>query len=79
MSPSAQATAVRPLPISGTGQDGVAYGATKWLIGIAVMTGTFMSIMDVSVVNVAMPHMMGSFGEDLLTITGSRPPTASPS
>jgi MFS transporter, DHA2 family, multidrug resistance protein len=69
MSPSAQAAAVRPLPIATTGQDGVAYGATKWLIGIAVMTGTFMSIMDVSVVNVAMPHMMGSFGEDLLTIT----------
>ncbi len=69
MSPGAQATAVRQLPIPGTGQDGVAYGATKWLIGIAVMTGTFMSIMDVSVVNVAMPHMMGSFGEDLLTIT----------
>lgn len=69
MSPSAQATAVRPLPPPGTGQDGVAYGATKWLIGLAVMTGTFMSIMDVSVVNVAMPHMMGSFGEDLLTIT----------
>jgi DHA2 family multidrug resistance protein len=48
---------------------GVAYGATKWLVGLAVMTGTFMSIMDISVVNVAMPHMMGSFGEDLLTIT----------
>lgn len=25
--------------------------------------------MDVSVVNIAMPHMMGSFGQDLLTIT----------
>jgi hypothetical protein len=31
------------------------------------MLGTFMSVMDVTVVNVAMPHMMGSFGEDLLT------------
>ncbi|HEY2106123.1 MAG TPA: MFS transporter, partial [Candidatus Binataceae bacterium] len=50
-------------------QSGVAVGATKWLVGLAVMTGTFMSIMDISVVNVAMPHMMGSFGEDLLTIT----------
>jgi DHA2 family multidrug resistance protein len=50
-------------------QGAVATGATKWLVGLAVMTGTFMSIMDVSVVNVAMPHMMGSFGEDLLTIT----------
>jgi DHA2 family multidrug resistance protein len=25
--------------------------------------------MDATVVNVAMPHMMGTFGEDLLTIT----------
>ena len=33
------------------------------------MLGTFLSVMDVSVVNVAMPHMMGNFGEDLLTIT----------
>jgi MFS transporter, DHA2 family, multidrug resistance protein len=48
---------------------GIATGATKWLVGASVMTGTFMSIMDVSVVNVALPHMMGSFGEDLLTIT----------
>ena len=50
-------------------QPGVATGASKWLVGAAVMTGTFMSIMDVSVVNVALPHMMGSFGQDLLTIT----------
>jgi DHA2 family multidrug resistance protein len=68
-SPRAQATATRESPISGPYQGGVAYGATKWLVGAAVMTGTFMSIMDVSVVNVAMPHMMGSFGQDLLTIT----------
>ena len=35
----------------------------------SVMLGTFLSVMDATVVNVAMPHMMGSFGEDLLTIT----------
>ena len=34
-----------------------------------MLLGTFMSVMDVSVVNVAMPHMMGSFGQDLLSIT----------
>jgi DHA2 family multidrug resistance protein len=68
-SPRAPATATRDSPIPGPYQGGVAYGATKWLVGAAVMTGTFMSIMDVSVVNVAMPHMMGSFGQDLLTIT----------
>ena len=44
-------------------------GAGKWLITLSVLLGTFMSVMDVSVVNVAMPHMMGSFGQDLLSIT----------
>jgi MFS transporter, DHA2 family, multidrug resistance protein len=48
---------------------GLATGAGKWLIAASVMLGTFMSVMDVTVVNVAMPHMMGSFGSDLLTIT----------
>jgi MFS transporter, DHA2 family, multidrug resistance protein len=62
-------SAAAALPSSAAAAGGVAYGATKWLVGLAVMTGTFMSIMDISVVNVAMPHMMGSFGEDLLTIT----------
>ena len=33
------------------------------------MIGTFLSMMDATVVNVAMPHMTGSFGQDLLTIT----------
>ncbi len=33
------------------------------------MIGTFLSVMDATVVNVALPHMMGSFGQDLLTIT----------
>ena len=49
--------------------EGVATGAGKWLIAASVMLGTFMSVMDVTVVNVAMPHMMGTFGSDLLTIT----------
>ncbi|HJU11919.1 MAG TPA: DHA2 family efflux MFS transporter permease subunit [Candidatus Binataceae bacterium] len=43
--------------------------AGKWLVAASVLTGTFLSVMDVSVVNVAMPHMMGSFGQDLLSIT----------
>ncbi len=43
--------------------------AGKWVITLSVLLGTFMSVMDVSVVNVAMPHMMGSFGQDLLSIT----------
>jgi DHA2 family multidrug resistance protein len=46
-----------------------ASAASKWLIAFSVMLGTFLSVMDATVVNVAMPHMMGTFGEDLLTIT----------
>ncbi len=41
----------------------------KWLVAAAVMLGTFLSVMDVTVVNVAMPHMMGAFGVNLLSIT----------
>jgi DHA2 family multidrug resistance protein len=43
--------------------------AGKWLVASSVLLGTFLSVMDVSVVNIAMPHMMGTFGQDLLTIT----------
>src|ERR671922_711833 len=41
----------------------------KWLITAAVMMGTFLAVMDVSVVNVSLPHMMGNFGETLSAIT----------
>ena len=41
----------------------------KWLITVAVMFGAFMAVMDISVVNVSLPHMMGSFSEDLSSIT----------
>lgn len=45
------------------------YDAGKWLVGVSVLTGTFLSVMDVTVVNVAMPHMMAAFHQDLLSIT----------
>ena len=41
----------------------------KWLVAITVVSGSFMAVMDISVVNVAMPHMMGTFGESLSAIT----------
>jgi MFS transporter, DHA2 family, multidrug resistance protein len=41
----------------------------QWLVAASVLLGTFLSVMDVTVVNVAMPHMMGAFGVNLLTIT----------
>jgi DHA2 family multidrug resistance protein len=41
----------------------------KWLVTVAVMSGTFLAVMDVSVVNVALPHMMGTFSQTLSSIT----------
>jgi MFS transporter, DHA2 family, multidrug resistance protein len=41
----------------------------KWLVASSVLLGSFLSVMDVTVVNVAMPHMMGAFGVNLLSIT----------
>jgi DHA2 family multidrug resistance protein len=41
----------------------------RWTIAMTVMFGAFMAVMDTSVVNVSMPHMMGSFGTDLSAIT----------
>jgi len=45
------------------------YDAGKWLVGLSVLTGTFLSVMDVTVVNVAMPHLMVAFHQSLLSIT----------
>ncbi len=33
----------------------------KWLIAIAVMMGTTLEVLDTSIVNVALPHMQGTF------------------
>lgn len=41
----------------------------RWTIALTVMFGAFMAVMDTSVVNVSMAHMMGSFGADLSSIT----------
>ncbi len=41
----------------------------KWVITATVMFGTFMAVMDITVVNVALPHMMGTFGVDRSAIT----------
>ncbi len=43
--------------------------ANKIAITFAVMLGAFMAVMDISVVNVSLPHMMGTFGVDISTIT----------
>jgi len=41
----------------------------RWTIASTVVFGAFMAVMDTSVVNVSMPHMMGGFGSDLSSIT----------
>ncbi len=33
----------------------------KWLIALAVMLGTTLEVLDSSIVNVALPHLQGSF------------------
>ena len=36
--------------------------AHRWGVLAVVMLGTFMAILDMSIVNVALPHMMSAFG-----------------
>ena len=52
-----------------SGEKAIQATPNKWLIAITVMFGAFMAVMDISVVNVALPHMMGSFGQDISAIT----------
>ena len=33
-----------------------------WLVAVAVMTSTFMEVLDTTVVNVSLPHIAGSLG-----------------
>src|ERR1700719_2500977 len=33
----------------------------KWLVAIAVMLGTTLEVLDTSIINVALPHMQGTF------------------
>jgi MFS transporter, DHA2 family, multidrug resistance protein len=57
-------------PTSAPGSQGTTASArNKLLITFAVMSGSFLAVMDVSVVNVSMPHMMGSFGQTQSAIT----------
>ncbi|MDA1001485.1 MAG: MFS transporter, partial [bacterium] len=44
-------------------------GKRHLIVSAAVIMGAFISVLDINVVNVAMPHMRGSFGIDLSSIT----------
>src|SRR2546425_12484297 len=50
-------------------QESTASRGKQCLVTVAVMSGTFLAVMDVSVGNVSMPHMMGNFGQTLSAIT----------
>src|SRR5689334_8717735 len=41
----------------------------KWLIAIAVMLGTALEVLDNSIINVALPHLQGSFSAGVDEIT----------
>jgi DHA2 family multidrug resistance protein len=41
----------------------------KWVIAGTVLTGTFMAVLDASIVNVALPHMSGTLGATVEEIT----------
>ena len=43
--------------------------AGKWIIAGTVVLGSFVSVMDISIVNVAMPQMLSTFGVSLDSIT----------
>ena len=44
-------------------------GTSKWIITLTVMTGTIMSALDTSIVNVALPYMRGNLGATVEEIT----------
>src|ERR1035438_5011535 len=41
----------------------------KWLVALAVMLGATLEVLDTSIVNVALPHMQGSFSASVDEIT----------
>lgn len=45
------------------------YTPHKWLVAAAVMLGAFMTVLDTSIVNVALPYMQGSFAASVDEIT----------
>jgi MFS transporter, DHA2 family, multidrug resistance protein len=52
--PEDSLTATPPAPVH-------AAVAHKWLIALAVMLGTTLEVLDTSIINVALPHMQGTF------------------
>lgn len=53
-----------PFPIAGTSNRAASYRA-RYLIALAVTTASVLELIDTSIVNVALPHMMGNLGATL--------------
>ena len=62
-SPTA-AAALEQQPIAHAGQ-----AARKWIIAVSVILCTILEVLDSSIVNVALPHMQGSFSASVDEIT----------
>src|SRR3989440_4920608 len=43
-------------------QPATSVAVNPWIIAVAVMLGTFMEVLDTTVVNVSLPHIAGSLG-----------------
>jgi DHA2 family multidrug resistance protein len=59
---SAGGAGARPMPAGFGGRDVVEYGWRRTLITLAIVTATLLEIVDVTIVNVALPNIQGNFG-----------------
>ncbi len=51
------------------GPELAAFQKHKWIVAIAVMLGTILETLDTTIINVALPHMQGSFSASIDEIT----------
>ncbi len=54
-----------PAPVAQQRSEGLAY---KWIVAIVVVFGLFMSILDTTIVNIAIPRLQTAFGADLHSV-----------
>ncbi len=54
-----------PAPVAQQRSGGLAY---KWIVAIVVVFGLFMSILDTTIVNIAIPRLQTAFGADLNSV-----------
>ncbi len=59
---SRNGAAARPAPAAYAPRDVIEYGWRRTLITIAIVTATLLEIVDVTIVNVALPNIQGNFG-----------------